>query len=83
MDRQTDAMRALLLLGSLLVSLESALLVRAVGTGGLCWVALGVPVTSLASACDLLVQVTKSLCGKVRSAQKAQKEERDTKACGY
>lgn len=45
--------------------------------------ALGVPVTSLASACDLLVQVTEGLCGKVRSSQKAQEEERDTRACGY
>lgn len=45
--------------------------------------ALEVPVTSLASACDLLVQVTQGLCGKVRSAPKAQEEERDTRACGY
>lgn len=32
MDRRTDAMKALLLLGSLVVILEPALMVRAVGT---------------------------------------------------
>lgn len=56
LDQQTDPMRALLLLGVLLVSLESAVLVKAVGTRrvvlGWPW---GVPITALPSAHDLLV----------------------------
>ena len=57
MDQQTDAMRALLLLGALLVSLESTVSVRTVGTGRvtLGW-SLWVPITALASDHDLLAQ---------------------------
>lgn len=51
-DQRTDAMRALLLLGSLLVSLESALLVRAVGTRR---IVLGWPWGSLSQAWPLPV----------------------------
>lgn len=61
MDQQRDAMRALLLLGALLVSLESTVSVRTVGTRR---VILGwpwwVPVTALASDHDLLAQETGS-----------------------
>lgn len=57
MDQQTDAMRALLLLGALLVSLESTVSVRTVGTRRvtLGW-SLWVPITALASDHDLLAQ---------------------------
>lgn len=51
-DQQTDAMSALLLLGSLLGSLESTLLVRAVGTRR---IVLGWPCGSLSQAWPLPV----------------------------
>lgn len=77
-------MRALWLLGSLLMSLDLTLSVRAVDARiGPGWYR-GVPVPTLASAYHLLVQVTgRRVWGKAWPAQQAQTKERAAHTGGY